>query len=115
MKPDKNLDHPSVLSSDSLDTLKNMVEGMGPFSAIRGRDESNRFKRIDSPPILVEEGYRNYNIVKYKGKYFALHQKLGKFDLATMNLSEMGKDAISKPPLKPEVDLRTTNKTRTPS
>lgn len=40
-------------------------------------------------PVLIEEGYKGFNIVSYKGKYFCLAQDLGPVDLINVEDSAM--------------------------
>ncbi len=37
--------------------------------------------RTETPPQLIEQGFRGFNLVRYAGKIFALAQSLGPFDL----------------------------------
>ena len=46
-----------------------------------------------APPRLSEEGYKGFNIVNFKNKFFALSQQLGHVDLESVNLSELGFDS----------------------
>lgn len=46
-----------------------------------------------APPQLSEEGYKGFNVVKFKDKFFALSQELGHVDLENVNLSELGLDS----------------------
>jgi hypothetical protein len=41
------------------------------------------------PPQLFQEGYKGFNIVKFKNKFFALSQELGDVDLEKASLSEV--------------------------
>lgn len=38
-------------------------------------------ERASSPQILLEEGYRGFNILNEGGKYYAIHQKEGAFSV----------------------------------
>ena len=42
-------------------------------------------------PVLIEEGYKGFNIVHYRMKYYALLQSLGSIDLTHSNGNELQK------------------------
>ena len=43
-----------------------------------------------SPPELLRENYKGYNIVHYLDQYYALAQRLGPVDLTRMETKETG-------------------------
>jgi len=55
-------------------------------------------------PVLAEEGYRGFNIVRYRGSYYGLRQGLGPIDLASVSTSalqglEAQRDCVVNPTL----------------
>ncbi|MDH5763317.1 MAG: hypothetical protein OEZ51_10065 [Nitrospinota bacterium] len=54
------------------------------------RREDWTYLQVNSlPPQLFQEGYKGFNIVKFKNKFFALSQELGDVDLEKASLSEV--------------------------
>lgn len=76
------------------------LEEMGYIKVIRAREFSKKlqyfatYKVVDNevelmmlPPLLVEEDYKNYNIVSYNDIYYALNRDIGSIDLADVDLN----------------------------
>jgi hypothetical protein len=40
-------------------------------------------------PLLVEEGYKGFNIVAYMGKFYAVAQSLGRIDFSDINIEDL--------------------------
>jgi len=67
------------------------------------------------PPQLIEEGYREFNIVYFNKKYFALSQELGSVNLEKVRLREVDNNlkilvGLSKSEVKNYVDWLTKSK-----
>jgi hypothetical protein len=61
----EQLNHPSILSTDTLDDLKSKIEELVGWSA---------------PPEFIEE-LNGYNLIKYRNRFYGIPQELGELSL----------------------------------
>ena len=64
----------------------------------RGRSHDQVRQWIDrqAAPRLIEEGYSGYNLVNYKGRFYALFQSLGHVDLTKLSKDMLNRYKIEK-------------------
>jgi hypothetical protein len=62
-----------------------------------GKDQtSSDSAPVDSGPVkLVVEGYKNFNIIEHNGKYYAVHQNEGVFEMVKVARKEYKKIFIA--------------------
>lgn len=80
------------LTQMASDKLKQLVETGQVFVFASLKEAKQRLDRlvvIQTPPRLMEEGYRGFNFVAFSGNVYAISQDLGPFDLTRAGADEM--------------------------
>ncbi len=64
------------------------INNLGFFLDNKHNEDWEYLNLRPSPPYLIEEGYKEFNIVSYLGKYYGLPQSLGDIDLEQFDFND---------------------------
>jgi len=70
---------PQILSAASIEEARKILDGQ------RAALPAQSLQERSSEPMLVEEGYKEFNLIFYAQKYYAILQKDGSFDPARIS------------------------------
>jgi predicted O-methyltransferase YrrM/predicted nucleic acid-binding Zn-ribbon protein len=65
----------ATIIGTSADAVKEQIAARRPDDS--AADQSSRSPESSGPPVLVVEGYKGFNVLAYRGRYYALAQALG--------------------------------------